>query len=141
MNQSLKNQMMYEMQVFFEGKKRVVADLFGEVIATDQPLRAGGEGSAPAPFNLFLASIGTCAGIYVKGFCDSRGIPTDNIRILQGMDFDQRTGLMSKVRLDIKLPSDFPEKYKDAVIRAADQCKVKLTMLYPPEFEVVASES
>lgn len=131
--------MMYEMKVYFEGKKRVVANLFGEIIATDQPVRAGGEGTAPAPFNLFLASLGTCAGIYVKGFCDSRGIPTDQIRIVQGMDFNQQTGLLSKVVLDIQLPDDFPEKYKEAVIRAADQCKVKMTMMYPPEFEVITS--
>jgi putative redox protein len=130
---------MYSMEIFFEGKKKVIANWFGNLIPTDQPVRAGGEGTAPAPFDLFLASIGTCAGIYVKGFCDSRGIPTDNIRIKQDMDFNQQTGLLSKVRLDIQLPVDFPEKYKEAVIRAADQCKVKMTLHYPPEFEVVTS--
>lgn len=130
---------MYTMKIFFEGKKKVIADWNGTLIPTDQPVRAGGEGSAPAPFEIFLASIGTCAGIYIKGFCDSRSIPTEDITVLQEMDFHPQTGLLSKVKLDIKLPDDFPEKYKEAVIRAADQCKVKMTMLYPPEFEVITS--
>jgi putative redox protein len=130
---------MYKMEIFFEGKKRVVADWFGTKIATDQPLRAGGEGTAPAPFDLFLASLGTCAGIYVKGFCDSRGLPTDDIRIIQDMDFDAQTGLLSHVKFDIQLPADFPEKYKEAVIRSADMCKVKMTLAHPPTFEVITS--
>ena len=78
-----------EMEIFFEGNKKVSANLNGTIIRTDQPLQAGGNGSAPAPFDLFLASIGTCAGIYVKGFCDQRGIPSDNIKIIQHMQYDK----------------------------------------------------
>ena len=128
-----------ELEVFFEDGKKVNARYNGNTIKTDQPLDAGGEGSAPAPFDLFLASIGTCAGIYVKSFCDQRGIPADKIKIIQSMEYNFETRLIGKINLDIKLPSDFPEKYRDAVINVANLCAVKKHLLNPPELEVVAS--
>jgi len=125
-----------EMQIYFDGKKKVNAKLNGNVIKTDQPAQGGGDGSAPAPFDLFLASIGTCAGIYVKGFCDQRGINSDQIKIIQKMNFNPATRLIDKIDLEIQLPDDFPEKYKDAVIKSADQCAVKRHLQEAPEFEV-----
>lgn len=125
-----------EMIVTFPGGARVDAQFGPHVIRTDQPAHAGGEGSAPAPFSLFLASIGTCAGTYVLGFCRQRGLPTDGIQILQRMEPDPRTGMIGKVGLDIHLPLGFPEKYRDAVIRAASQCAVKKHLEAPPAFEV-----
>ena len=94
------------------------------------------DGTAPPPFALFLASIGTCAGIYVLGFCQQRGLPTDGLRIEQNMETDPITRLIKKVTLDIHLPADFPEKYKEAVIRSADQCAVKKHLMTAPEFEI-----
>ncbi len=128
-----------KMEIFFEEGKKVNAKYNGIVIKTDQPAQAGGEGSAPAPFDLFLASIGTCAGIYVTSFCMQRGIPTDDIRIMQSMDYDHVKGLISKINLDIELPESFPAKYKDAVINAANLCAVKKHLLNPPEIEVKAN--
>jgi ribosomal protein S12 methylthiotransferase accessory factor len=127
------------MEIFFEDGKKVNAAFKGNIIKTDQPLDAGGENSAPSPFDLFLASIGTCAGIYVKGFCDQRNIPTDNIRIIQSMEFNKETRLISKIALDIQLPPDFPEKYKDAVKNAANLCAVKKHLINPPQIEVITS--
>ena len=72
-----------ELIVTFPGGKKIDADFNGNIIHTDQPIQAGGEASAPAPFDLFLASIGTCAGIYIQGFCSARGISTDKFKILQ----------------------------------------------------------
>jgi ribosomal protein S12 methylthiotransferase accessory factor len=92
--------------------------------------------SAPTPFATFLASIGTCAGIYVLGFCNQRGIPTEGIRIIQRMTSDPRTGLIGQIDLDIQLPPTFPEKYKTAVIRSAEQCAVKKHLENPPTFNV-----
>lgn len=126
------------MEIFFDGGKKVNARYNGNVIKTDQPLEGGGEGSAPAPFDLFLASIGTCAGIYVKGFCDQRGIPADNIKIIQTMEYNPETRLIGKINLEIKLPADFPEKYKDAVINVANLCAVKKHLKNPPVIEVGA---
>src|SRR3974377_2464929 len=99
-----------EMEIYFESKKKVNARINGHEIKTDQPVVAGGEDSASAPFELFLASIGTCAGIYVKSFCDQRMIPTEGIKIIQSMGYNYDTRLIDKIKLDIKLPEGFPEK-------------------------------
>jgi ribosomal protein S12 methylthiotransferase accessory factor len=125
-----------EMTVTFPGGARVDAQFGNSTIATDQPPHAGGEGSAPAPFALFLASIGTCAGIYVLGFCRQRGLPVEGISIRQRMDADARTGMITKIGLDIVVPPAFPDKYYDALVRAASQCAVKKHLEAPPTFEV-----
>ena len=94
------------------------------------------DGSAPPPFALFLASIGTCAGIYVLSFCKQRGLVTEGLAITQRMITDPATNLINQVILDILLPADFPPKYREAVVRAADQCAVKKHMVHPPEFTI-----
>lgn len=127
---------MAEMKIYFPGGKRVYAEYGGFTIETDQPVRGGGDGSAPAPFDLFLASIGTCAGIYVLGFCRQRGLPADGIRIVQRPERDPRTGLVGRIGLDIEVPPEFPAKYRDALVRAADQCAVKKHLEHPPAFDV-----
>ncbi len=127
------------MEITFGGNKKVNAEYNGHVISTDQPLQAGGDNTASAPFELFLASIGTCAGIYVKSFCDSRNISTDNIKIIQKMEYNPETRLIGKINLDIQLPADFPDKYRDAVINAANLCAVKKHLLSPPEISVAAN--
>jgi ribosomal protein S12 methylthiotransferase accessory factor len=124
------------MVIDFPGGARVDAHFRGLSVKTDQPPAGGGADSAATPFETFLASIGTCAGIYIVGFCKQRGIATENIKIVQRHDVDPSSGMIRKVCLDIRLPSDFPEKYKSAVVRAAEQCKVKKQMAYPPTFEV-----
>ena len=125
-----------DMIVTFPGGSRVDAQVGHHTIRTDQPVRSGGDDSAPAPFTLFLGSIATCAGIYVLGFCKQRGLPTEGIRIVQRMERDARTGLVGKVGLDIEVPPDFPAKYHDALVRAADQCAVKKHLEHPPVFDV-----
>ena len=127
------------MEVTIDGGKVITAHLNGKTIRTDQSVRNGGGGTAPEPFELFLASIGTCAGIYIKSFCDQRVIPAEDIKIIQTVEFDPQKRVPSVIRLDIKLPADFPEKYKSAVINAAELCLVKKTINAGPLFEVVAS--
>mgnify|MGYP005841910047 FL=1 len=122
-----------EMDIVFPGGARVDAISNGMVITTNQ------DGSAPAPFGLFLASIGTCAGIYVASFCQQRGIPTDNIRIKQRMQVNPLTRMVDHIELDIQLPPDFPEQYKAAVIRSAELCAVKKHLEQPPTFDVHTS--
>jgi ribosomal protein S12 methylthiotransferase accessory factor len=117
----------------------VTAQINGKTIKTDQSVRNGGGGTAPEPFELFLASIGTCAGIYVKSFCDQRGIPADGIKIIQSVAFDPEKRAPSSFKLNIRLPSDFPEKYRAAVVNAAELCLVKKTINNAPGFEVVTS--
>lgn len=122
--------------VTFSGGKRVDAEYGGHVFRTDQPVAAGGEDSAPAPFSLFLASIGTCAGIYVLGFCQNRGLPTDGIQLKQTMRYDPTTGALAGVDIDIEVPPSFPEKYRDALIRVAEKCAVKKAIAAQPEFGI-----
>ena len=128
-----------EMEITFPGGARVDAGFNGFTLKTDQPAQGGGTGSAPTPFATFLASIGTCAGIYVLGFCRQRGLSTDGIKIVQRMQSDPATGLVGKIALEIQLPPDFPEKYKAAVIKSAEQCAVKKHLEHPPVFEVTTT--
>ena len=127
---------MSEIVISFPGGARVDAQFGSYTIRTDQPQQGGGNGSAPTPFATFLASIGTCAGIYVLGFCRQRGLPTESIRLVQRLEANPLTGMVSKIALDIQLPPDFPEKYRPALIRSAEQCAVKKHMVHPPQFEI-----
>ncbi len=127
------------MEITFDGGKVVTAHINGHIIRTDQALEDGGENSAPSPYELFLASIGTCAGINVKSFCNQREISTDNIKLIQHAEYDKQTGLPTNFKIEIQLPSDFPEKYKEAVISAAQFCKVKKTLASNPKFEIITS--
>ena len=127
------------MEITFDGGKVVTAHSHGHTIRTDQPAESGGGDTAASPFELFLASIGTCAGIYVKSFCDNRQIPAENIKIIQTMEYNKETGLPTSVILDIKLPPDFPEKYKASLLHVAGLCKVKKSIASPPTFEITAT--
>jgi len=127
-----------EMTIDFPGGLRVDANFGPYTVSTDQP-GPYGSASAPTPFATFLASIGTCAGIYVLSFCNQRGISTEGVRIVQSLQANPATGMVAKVLLDIQVPQSFPEKYKTAVIRAADQCAVKKHFEQPPQFEVFTS--
>jgi len=124
------------MNVSFPGGKRVNASYDGFEIATDQAVDSGGEGSAPEPYDYFLASLATCAGIYVLGFCQKRDIPYDGISLSQSWEREEKTKRLSNVRIAIEVPADFPEKYHRALVRAASQCSVKKTLENPPEFVV-----
>lgn len=121
-----------EMIVDFPGGERVDAHFGPFTIVTDQPPAA----TAPTPFATFLASIGTCAGIYVLGFCQQRGLPTEGIRIIQRVANDPVSGMVSKIDLEIRVPPSFPEKYLPALIRSAELCAVKKHIEKPPIFDV-----
>jgi putative redox protein len=125
-----------EMTVDFPGGARVAARFGAFTVATDQPVEGGGEGSAPTPFETFLASLATCSGIYVLGFCRQRGIPFEDIRMVQRAEINPKTGLAESISLEIQLPPGFPEQYISAVIRAAEQCKVKKHFENPPDIQV-----
>lgn len=126
--------------ISFEGGKRVAAQFpDGLTLMTDQPIEGGGAGSAPSPFACFLGSIGTCAGIYVLEFCNARNIPSDKITLTQSLSYEtdehgkQR---LSTVGITINLPPEFPEKYRGAIVKTANLCTVKKTILHPPEFTI-----
>lgn len=124
-----------EILITLPGGRRVDARLPGHLVRTDQPREGGGEDAAPSPYQLFLASIGTCAGIFVQGFCQKRGLPFDRIRIVERPRHDDG-GTLVGVDLDIEVPEDFPARYRDALARVADQCSVKRAIQARPEFAV-----
>ncbi len=119
-----------DMEITFPGGLGVDAHLGPLTVHTDQ------DGSAPAPFGLFLASIGTCAGIYVLSFCKHRGLSTEGVRVVQRVHANPVTHMVTSVDLDIVVPPDFPERYHAALVRAADQCAVKKHLEQPPTFNV-----
>jgi len=127
-----------EMQVHFPGGKRVTSTYKGFTIETDQPASEGGEGSAPEPYDLFLSSLGTCAGVYIVYFCESRKIPTDGLSMTLRFERSQESHLVETIAIDIQLPAGFPEKYRKAVVRAAQMCTVKRSLAHPPEIMVTA---
>ena len=124
-----------EMIVSFPGGKRVDASFEGFKVETDQSEKNGGAGAAPEPFDLFLASLATCAGIYVLGFCQKRDIPTAGIRLVQQLERDAE-GKILTITIRIEVPPAFPEKYHDALVRVAAKCAVKKMMESPPKFAI-----
>lgn len=127
-----------ELKITFPGGLRVDAEYDGRVIATDQGVAAGGAGSAPEPYSLFLASIGTCAGIYVLSFCRNHDLPTEGVFLTQRMQYDPTARRMARIDLQIHVPPDFPEKYLKALERSAELCAVKRALANPPEIAVAA---
>lgn len=125
-----------EMMIDFPGGSRVDAHFNGFTVPTDQPPAA----SAPTPFAVFLSSIGTCAGIYVLGFCRQRGISTDGLRILQRVQSNPFTHMVDTIDLEIQVPPEFPDKYRDSLIRSAELCAVKKHLENPPKFEIRAAK-
>jgi putative redox protein len=120
------------MIIDFPGGQKVDSHFGQFTIETDQPPSS----SAPTPFDVFLASIGTCAGIYVLGFCRQRNLPTEGIRIVQRNHPNKATGMMDKIDLEIQVPPTFPAQYHEALVRSAELCKVKKTLEHPPVFDV-----
>jgi len=125
------------MEITFPGGVKVNAQFQDFEIATDQPERNGGENTAPSPFDLFLASLGTCAGFFALRFCQQRDLSTDGLKLSLAREYNKEAKTLEKVKLTMQLPKDFPEKYRSAIIRATDQCAVKRALLDPPEIELI----
>ncbi len=133
-----------EMKITFPGGEKVNAEINGQIIPTDQPTDDGGAGSAPSPFDYFLASLGTCAGIYVLSFCQQRQISTEGLALTQKMEFStdaEGRKKLSTIAIEIALPTGFPEKYQKAIARAAGLCSVKKVLMDPPEFVITTRSS
>lgn len=128
-----------ETKITFPGGQKVNAEFNSRIVATDQPIEAGGEGSAPTPFEYFLASLGTCAGIYVLSFCQQRNIATEGMELTQRIEFEADEAgkkRLAKVMIEIGLPPGFPEKYRNAIVKAAGLCTLKKVIMDPPDFVI-----
>lgn len=127
-----------ELKITFPGNKKVNAQFNGFEVQTDQPAPTG-DGTAPSPFDYFLASIGTCAGIFVVSFCQKRQLSTEGLSITQKVETNPDTHRVTKISLEITAPKDFPEKYLNTLINSANLCSVKKALADPPEFEITIS--
>jgi putative redox protein len=125
-------------EISFPGGVAVEAHHKGFVIRTDQPEADGGDGSAPSPFDLFLASLGTCAGFYALRFCQERQIPTEGLSVELTTERDAARRRLATIRIEVRLPEGFPQCYRAPILRAVDQCAVKKHVSEAPAFEVVA---
>jgi ribosomal protein S12 methylthiotransferase accessory factor len=123
-------------QIHFPGAARVVAEYAGFTVTADQPVEDGGENTAPAPFDYFLISIGTCAGYYAKKFLDKRGLETEGFRVELNATRDGETGMFSEIEIKLLLPRGFPAKYEKAIAKSVNSCSVKKHILDPPRFPV-----
>jgi putative redox protein len=130
--------LLMEMNIHFPGGLAVEADLDGFTVRTDQPETAGGGGSAPSPFDLFLASIGTCAAYYALRFCQARGLPTADMGLKLTAERDPVTKRVARVSIELHLPPGFPARYREPIVRATEQCSVKRHIVEPPEIEIIA---
>ncbi len=128
-----------EITVDFPGGVRVDAHFGSFTVQTDQPKERGGENTAPAPFDLFLVSLATCAGAYVQEFCNKRRISTAGIQLVQQVEWDSKGKMITRISIDIQLPGGFPSQYTAAVKRAADLCLVKRHLEIPPAFDITVS--
>src|SRR3954462_9011593 len=128
---------MTDIYLTFPGGKRVEAKVGNHHVVTDQSLVHGGDDSAPEPFELFLASLATCAGLYVLGYCQAHNLPSNEIELIQHQQVDS-SGHLTQVVLELLLPSSFPERDRVGVVRAAQSCKVKKALDRPPEVLVHA---
>jgi len=122
--------------VKFAGGKKVDVEIGETIVKTDQSRENGGEGSAPEPFDHFLASIAACAGIYALEFCSARDIATEGMGLRMICRRDQKLKRYTEMTLELTLPRDFPEKFCRAIVRAMNLCTVKRHIVNPPEFEI-----
>ena len=129
---------MPSFEVTFPGGKKVLSHQKGFEILTDQPVKVGGEGSAPAPFDLFMASIATCAGYYALEFCSKRELSTEGMKVDVEYSKNDETNLIDRISIKLHLPKDFPEKYEKSIIRSMDLCSVKKHLMTPPSIETEA---
>jgi putative redox protein len=123
------------MNISFPGGVGVDATLGRHTIHTDQPPPIGAD-EAMSPFDLFLASIGTCMGFYALRFCQERSIPTAGLALTLDPIRDEQSKLVKTLKIALQLPRGFPDKYRDAIGRAIEHCSVKRHLAEPPAFEL-----
>jgi ribosomal protein S12 methylthiotransferase accessory factor len=125
------------MTISFPGGVAVDATFKGHTLRTDQP-KPLGDDSAMSPFDLFLASIGTCMGFYALRFCQERDLATDGLALTLDPIRDAQGKRVAKMNIALQLPHGFPEKYADAILRAVDHCAVKRHLHDAPEFVITS---
>ncbi|WP_295624516.1 OsmC domain/YcaO domain-containing protein [uncultured Nitrosomonas sp.] len=125
-----------EIKVNFLDNLRLEAKFDDFTVITDQPIRYKGDGSAPSPFDYFLASSALCAGYFVRVYCLSRGIPTENIRLSQNNIIDPENRYNQIFQIQVELPESISDKDRQGILRSIDRCTVKKVVQTGPEFKI-----
>ncbi|MFL6673237.1 MAG: OsmC domain/YcaO domain-containing protein [Massilia sp.] len=130
-----------EIKVNFLDKLRLEAKFDDFTVIADQPIRYKGDGSAPGPFDYFLASSALCAAYFVKLYCDTRNIPTENIRLSQNNIVDPENRYQQIFKIQVELPPDISDKDRQGILRSIDRCTVKKVVQAGPEFVIEEVEN
>lgn len=123
-----------EIVMSFPGGRKVLAKVGNHQILTDQPERSGGDDAGPSPYDLFLASIGACAGFYALAFFQKRELATDRLQVVARPRSED--GTLVDVEVQITVPEDFPEKYRSPLLRSIEACSVKKAIQAQPTIRV-----
>jgi ribosomal protein S12 methylthiotransferase accessory factor len=130
-----------EIKVNFLENLRLEAKFDDFTVITDQPIRYKGEGSAPSPFDYFLASSALCAAYFVRVYCNARDIPTENIRLSQNNIVDPENRYNQIFKIQVELPEDISDKDREGILRSIDRCTVKKVVQTGPEFQIETVEN
>ncbi|MFS2124864.1 OsmC domain/YcaO domain-containing protein [Pseudomonas sp. Pseusp97] len=130
-----------EIKVNFLDNLRLEAKFDDFTVIADQPIRYKGDGSAPGPFDYFLASSALCAAYFVKLYCQTRDIPTDNIRLSQNNIVDPENRYKQIFKIQVELPADISEKDRQGILRSIDRCTVKKVVQTGPDFVIEEVEN
>ena len=130
-----------EIKVNFLNNLRLEAKFDDFTITTDQPIRYKGDGTAPSPFDYFLASSALCAAYFVKVYCLSRGIRTDDIQVSQNNIIDPENRYNQTFQIQVELPSSISERDRAGIFRSIDRCTVKKVIQQTPEFKIIPVKS
>jgi ribosomal protein S12 methylthiotransferase accessory factor len=130
-----------EIKVNFLDKLRLEAKFDDFTVIADQPIRYKGDGSAPGPFDYFLASSALCAAYFVKLYCETRNIPTDNIRLSQNNIVDPENRYQQTFKIQVELPADISDKDRQGILRSIERCTVKKVVQTGPEFIIEEVEN
>ena len=130
-----------EIKVNFLDKLRLEAKFDDFTVIADQPIRYKGDGSAPGPFDYFLASSALCAAYFVKLYCSTRNIPTENIRLSQNNIVDPENRYQQTFKIQVELPPDISAKDREGILRSIDRCTVKKVVQQGPEFIIEEVEN
>ena len=130
-----------EIKVNFLDKLRLEARFDDFTVVADQPIRYKGDGSAPGPFDYFLASSALCAAYFVKLYCETRNIPTDNIRLSQNNIVDPENRYQQIFKIQVELPADISAKDRQGILRSIERCTVKKVVQAGPEFVIEEVEN
>lgn len=130
-----------EIKVNFLDKLRLEARFDDFTVIADQPIRYKGDGSAPGPFDYFLASSALCAAYFVKLYCDTRNLPTDNIRLSQNNIVDPENRYKQIFKIQVELPEDLSAKDRQGILRSIERCTVKKVVQTGPEFVIEEVEN